>query len=301
MLDIRILGNVGGMPIPDKYLSSILINYKGGKILVDCGEGTQVSMKKYNTGFKGIDLILITHTHGDHINGILGLLSTMGNCGRKDKVTIIGPKGMKECFKAIKILVPYIPYEVEVIEALEKEFVYKYKEILISIIQLEHSCPCVGYSFYLKREPKFIKEKAEKLNIPNKYWNVLQKGEGIEINGRKINAEDVLGVERKGIKLSYITDTRPLNSISEFINESDLFFCESNYESNEKLDKAIENKHMTYEEAATLALNSNCKKLMLIHFSSSINNPEEFLDNAKNIFKNSYISQQGELIKLKYN
>lgn len=300
MLDIRVLGAGGGMPMPGKYLSSIIINYNGNKILVDCGEGSQVAMKEYNTGFKDIDLILITHVHGDHINGLFGLLSTLGNCGRTEKIVIIGPNGINEVFQAIKILVPYIPYEIEVIEVIEDKFRYKYKEILINTIKLDHSCDCLGYNFNLNRVPKFIKEKAENLKIPNRYWGLLQKGNKIEIEGRIIMPEQVLGEERQGLKLSYITDTRPLEKICEFIKGSDLFFCEANYESNEKLDKAIINKHMTYEEAATLALQSNCKKLMLIHFSPSIEQPEEFLDNAKNIFQDSYISKQGELIKLKY-
>ena len=300
MIDIRVLGVVGGMPMPDSHLASVILSYNGGKILVDCGEGTQVSMRKYNTGFKRIDLILITHIHGDHINGIPGLLVTMGNCGRLEKLTIAGPIGIKQVMDAIRVLIPFLPYEIEVIEIEDNNFNYKYNDIYINVEYLDHSSPCIGYTFELPRKGKFIREKAEELNIPVEYWGKLSKGENIKLDNKIIEAKNVLGNERKGIKISYVTDTRPIERIIDFIKDSDIFFCESNYESNEKLNKAIENKHMTYEEAANLALRANVKKLKLIHFSPSIKEPENFINNAKDIFINSSISKEGEVITLKY-
>ena len=116
MIDLVLLGCGGNVPIPNRNLSSLFINCKGKKILIDCGEGTQVSMRMKNCGFKDVDLILITHLHGDHIIGLIGLLSTMGNSGKVDDLTIVGPRGIIEAIKAIKVLVEYLPYNLNIIE-----------------------------------------------------------------------------------------------------------------------------------------------------------------------------------------
>lgn len=282
MVDICLLGCGGGMPMPNRFLSSLLINYKGKKILIDCGEGTQVSMRMVGWGFKSIDIICITHVHGDHIVGLPGLLATIGNSSRTEPITIIGPKGITEVISGIRTMVPYLPYELKIIE-IDEDFNYKYEfeEILISFLKLEHSSPCIGYSFYIKRAAKFNIEKAINFNIPKEFWNRLQKGEFIKIDNFTYSPDMVLGDERRGIKLSYITDTRPIDEIIEFIRESDLFICEGTYGEDEKLEKAIQNKHMTFSEAGTLASKGEVKELLLTHFSPAIINPEEYRNNAE--------------------
>lgn len=302
MLDLTLLGTGGGMPMPNRFLASLLINYRGNKILLDCGEGTQVSMRICSTGFKSVDLILITHTHGDHINGLLGILSTIGNSDRVDPLTIIGPTGIVDAINAFKILVPYLPYDINVIEIKENEdFIYKFKEMEIHALYVSHSSPCIAYSFYLPRRRKFLREKAEELNIPTKYWKSLHQGNPLNLNGNFINPKMVLGENRGGIKFSYVTDTRPLDSIKDFILNSQLLFCEGTYESLDKLDKALKNFHMTFEEAATLALKGNCEELILTHFSPAILNPEDYINNAQNIFSNSHIGKDHESITLSFN
>lgn len=301
MIDLALLGIGGGMPMPNRYLSSLMINFKGTKILIDCGEGTQVSMRMLGWGFKTIDLILITHIHGDHINGLLGLLATLGNSERKEVVTIIGPSGLKDAVAAFRVLVPYLPYELDVIEVSEDgNFSYKLKSLDIKSIYVEHSSPCVAYSIHVNRSRKFMREKAEALDIPNQYWGVLQKGNVIEYNGKIIEPDMVLGEVRPGIKVSYVTDTRPTLQLPEFIKDSQILFCEGTYESNEKLDKAIMNCHMTFEEAASLAKEGEVKKLILTHFSPSIGEPNDYVDNAKNIFNESYIGIERDVITLKF-
>lgn len=285
MIDICLLGCGGGMPMPNRFLSSLLINYKGKKILIDCGEGTQVSMRMVGWGFKSIDIICITHVHGDHIVGLPGLLATIGNSSRTEPIVIIGPEGITEVINGLRTIVPYLPYELKIIE-IDEDFNYKYEfeEIAISFLKLEHSSPCIGYSFYIKRTAKFNVEKANSLNIPKEFWNRLQKGELIKTDKFTYSPDMVLGDERKGIKLSYITDTRPVEEIIEFIRESDLFICEGTYGEDEKLEKAIQNKHMTFSEAATLASRGDVKELLLTHFSPAIIDPEEYRHNAENIF-----------------
>lgn len=302
MLDLSLLGVGGGMPMPNRFLSSLMINYKGRKILIDCGEGCQVSMRLLGWGFKSLDLILITHLHGDHINGLLGLLSTIGNSGREEPLTIIGPKGMEECIRAFRVLVPYLPYDLNIIEVSENEkFKYKFFGLDIESIYVSHSSPCVAYSIYLKRSRKLLREKAEELEIPKEYWGTLQRENFVEFDGRTINPEMVLGEDRGGIKISFVTDTRPIEGIIDFIRESDIFFCEGNYESNENIEKAIMNFHMTFEEAALLAQKGNVKKMILTHFSPSISDPNSFIDNSRNIFEESYIGVEREIIALSFN
>ena len=157
------------------------------------------------------------------------------------------------------------------------------------------------YSFYFKRRRKFDREKAEGNNVPKILWSKLQKNEEeIEYEGNIYTKEMVLGDERRGIKLSYITDTRPIKEIPKFIKDSDLFICEGNYGDDNDLDKALKNKHMTFRESATLAKLGECMELKITHFSPSLQNPEDFIHNAKEVFENSSIAYDGELKTISY-
>lgn len=302
MVDIALLGTGGGMPMPERFLASLLINYKGRKILIDSGEGTQVSMRMLGWGFKTIDVICITHGHGDHTVGLPGLLATIGNSGRLEPITIIGPKGIKNIINGLRVIAPYLPYEVNIIEAPEKSIGFKItqeglkidemdNEISLSTLELEHSIPCLGYSFYFSRRPKFDLEKATSNSVPKVLWNILQRGDSIMYESEKYQPEMVLGNERKGIKLSYITDTRPTSDIPQFICESDLFICEGTYGDDADLQKAKTNRHMTFSEAASLARDGRVKELILTHFSPAIKDPEEFIGRAADIFKSTIIGR----------
>ena len=303
MIDLTLLGCGGNVPMPNRFLSSLFINYKGSKILIDCGEGTQVAMKKYNCGFKNIDLILITHLHGDHIIGLIGLLQTMGNSGKTDDLTIVGPIGIIDAMKAIKVLVEYLPYKVNIIENPKQTFSLEHdilKDIDISTINLDHSTECIGYSLYFKRKPKFDREKAILNQVPQNLWKKLQENSSAIYKDKTYYADMVLGENRRGIKLSFITDTRPTFEIPEFIYESDLFICEGMYGDDLDISKAVKNKHMTFRESASLAHAGNVDKLLLTHFSPSIENPKDFIQNATNLFEDTIIGEDGLTLKLSY-
>lgn len=303
MIDLILLGCGGNVPMPNRFLSSLFINYKGRKILIDCGEGTQVAMKKNNCGFKGIDLILITHLHGDHIIGLIGLLQTIGNSGKTDDLTIVGPTGIIEAMNAIKVLIEYLPYRVYVIENPRDKFIID-KEIIsdieISTIDLDHSTECIGYSLYFKRKAKFDREKAMANEVPQKLWKKLQENDTVIYGDKTYYSDMVLGDERRGIKLSFITDTRPIFEIPEFIYGSDLFVCEAMYGDDLDISKAVKNKHMTFREAANLANNGNVDKLLLTHFSPSLEEPKEFIQNATKFFKNTIVGEDGLSLNLSY-
>ena len=294
MIDLLLLGCGGGMPMPNRFLSAVLLSYRGRKILIDCGEGTQVSMRMANAGFKTIDVICITHIHGDHIVGLPGLLGTIGNSGRTEPLTIIGPEGIIDTVNKLRVIANWLPYEINVIENPKKSFSinneYIRENINISTLELEHSAPCIGYSFYFLRQPKFDVDKAIQNNVPKTLWNRLQRNEKkIVLDGVKYTSDMVLGEERNGIKISITTDTRPTEEISGFIKNSDYFICEGTYGDDEDLHKAIKNKHMTFSEAANLAKDGKVKNLLLTHFSTAMNEPAMYLNNAKEIFENTII------------
>jgi len=294
MVDLLLLGCGGGMPMPNRFLSAVLLSYNGRKILIDCGEGTQVSMRMANTGFKTIDIICITHIHGDHIVGLPGLLATIGNSGRTELLTIVGPEGITDTVNKLRVIANWLPYEINIIENPKETFEIHTEHInlntKISTLELDHSSNCIGYSFDFERRPQFDVDKAMKNNVPKVLWSRLQKNEKkIIFEGIKYTDEMIMGKERKGIKISMTTDTRPIEGIDKFIENSDCFICEGTYGDDEDLPKAIKNKHMTFREAATIAQNGKARNLILTHFSTAMNEPEVYLNNAKEVFNNTII------------
>lgn len=293
MLKVCLLGNGGMMPLPDRFLSSVILSCGGSMVLLDCGEGTQIQLKKLKWGIKAIDVILITHFHADHVAGLPGLLSTIGNSNRTEPLTIIGPVGLKKVLEGLTVITPILPYEINAIELYEEELNgLKYNDFKISAIPVDHSIECMAYSVEVMRKRKFDKIKAEKNNIPKIYWNKLQKEEVIQDNDKIYTPDMVLGEERKGIKVSYCTDSRPTLNLINFIRNSDLFICEGMYGEDSFIEKAKENKHMIFSESANLASIASVKELWITHFSPSLTNPEEFLEPTKKIFYNTKIGKE---------
>lgn len=305
MVDIIFLGTGGGMPMPFRHLSSFIINYKGRKILFDCGEGCQIWIREYSVGFKSIDIIFITHAHGDHVNGLPGILATIGNSGREEELTIMGPVGITEIVEGLMVTAKHIPYNINVIECDNSNLNFKIQnkiivpsdekssEINIMTLGLDHSIECIGAKIEIKRRARFDKELAEKNNVPKILWSKLQKGEEVAFEGKIYKSDLVLGENRKGITISYITDSRPVDNILDFIKETNLFICEGTYGDDNDLDKAIKNKHMTFREGAILAKKANVKELIFTHYSPALLNPEEFIDNAREIFEKSFVAYDG--------
>jgi ribonuclease Z len=299
MLDICLLGCGGSLPVPNRSLTSLLLNYNGKKTLIDCGEGTQVSMKILGWGFKTIDTICFTHAHADHVIGIPGLLLTIANSDRTDPLTIIAPEGFNRILEGLRVVCPVLPFEVNLIEASQSESI-SFDNLTLSTLPVEHTMPCNAYSIEVKRNKKFDIDKAKANEVPMNLWNKLQKGEQITENGRLYIPDMVLGESRKGLKVSYTTDTRPVSSLIEFVKNSDLFICEGMYGEDSELDKAINNKHMLFSEAACLAKEAEVKELWLTHFSPSMTNPEDFISNAVNIFENTKIGEDRMVASLDF-
>lgn len=293
MLDVCLLGCGGMMPLPYRWLTALMMRYNGSSLLIDCGEGTQVAIKEKGWSFKPIDVICFTHYHGDHISGLPGLLLTMGNADRTEPLTLIGPKGLERVVNALRVIAPELPFELKFIEISQPEETFEMNGYRLKAFRVNHNVLCYGYTIEIDRAGKFDLERAVAQEIPKQYWKYLQKGETIEADGNVYVPEMVLGAPRKGIKLTYCTDTRPTNSIRENAKDSDLFICEGMYGEDDKDAKAVEYKHMTFYEAAQLAKTAEVKELWLTHYSPSLTRPEEYMGKVCEIFTNAKAGKDG--------
>ena len=300
MLDVCLLGTGGMMPLPYRWLTSLLVRYNGSSLLIDCGEGTQVAVKERGWSFKPIDVICFTHYHGDHISGLPGLLLTMGNADRTEPLTLVGPKGLERVVNALRVIAPELPFEIKFIEITQPEQVIELNGYRITAFKVNHNVLCYGYTLEILRQGKFSAERAKEQEIPLKFWNPLQKGQTIEADGVIYTPEMVLGPARKGIKLTYTTDTRPTESILRNAKESDLFICEGMYGEDDKADKARGYKHMTFREAAVLARDAKVQEMWLTHYSPSLVRPDEFMDKVREIFPNAFPGKDGKSVELNF-
>ena len=300
MLDICLAGTGGMMPLPYRWLTSLMLRYEGSQLLIDCGEGTQIALKKRGWSFKPIDIICITHFHADHISGLVGLLLTMGNAERTEPVTMIGPRGLEKVVNSLRIVAPELPFPIEFIEVSEPSATITVRDYVITAYKVQHAIPTYGYAVEIPRAGRFQVERAQALGLPVTYWNRLQKGETVEFEGETYYPEMVMGPPRKGLKVAYCTDSRPTRSIVEGARGADLFICEGMYGERGSEERAAEHKHMNFAEAAALAKAAEVRELWLTHFSPALNHPEEFIDVAREIFPNTKTGTDGMSLTLKF-
>mgnify|MGYP000000740226 CR=1 FL=1 len=298
MLDVCLVGTGGMMPLPRRWLTALMTRYNGSSLLIDCGEGTQVAIKEKGWSFKPIDVICFTHYHGDHISGLPGLLLTMGNADRTEPLTLVGPKGLERVVNALRVIAPELPFEIKFIEITQPEQVIELNGYRITAFKVNHNVLCYGYTIEIDRAGKFDVERARANEIPQKYWSRLQNGETVESEMGILTPDMVLGPQRKGIKLTYTTDTRPTDSIRENAKDSDLFICEGMYGEKEKAAKAVEYKHMTFYEAAELAKEANVGEMWLTHYSPSLTKPEHYMNDVKKIFPRAKAGKDGMSVNL---
>ena len=300
MLDVCLLGCGGMMPLPYRWLTALLTRFNGSSLLIDCGEGTQIAIKEKGWSFKPIDVICFTHYHGDHISGLPGLLLTMGNADRREPLTLIGPKGLERVVNALRVIAPELPFPIIHKEIEGAEQVFEMNGYRLKAFRVNHNVLCYGYTLEIDRAGKFDPERAREEGIPQMYWKHLQKGETAEYEGRTLTPDLVLGPPRKGLKLTYTTDTRPTNSIRENAKNSDLFICEGMYGEKEKAAKAVEYKHMTFYEAAQLAKDAEVGELWLTHYSPSMPYAEEYMDEVRKIFPGAKAGKDKMSTELKF-
>ncbi|MBQ8555772.1 MAG: ribonuclease Z [Clostridia bacterium] len=299
MIDLCTLGTGGTIPMPDRALSSLYVRVKGRSLLIDCGEGTQVGVQRLGWGMQCIDGILLTHFHADHCSGLPGMLLALTKAQRQETLHIYGPAGLTRVVEGLRVIAPQLSFPVALHE-LEGGEAFECIGLQVTAFPLQHGMPCLGYRLHLPHPAAFEPEKARALGIPVQHWKTLQKGTPVTLEGVTYLPEQVLGAPRRGLTVLYATDTRPVEAIPEHGFRCDMMFLEGMYGPEEKLPLAIKNHHMLFREAAALARDADAARLVLTHYSTSIEEPEEFLPLAQAIFPDTACAQDGMTWTLHY-
>ncbi len=296
MADVIFLGTGGSTPTKDRALPSVALQHNGEILLFDCGEGTQRQFMRYSLSVSKVNYIFISHIHGDHVIGVAGLIRTLALNGRAKPLYIFVPSGEENAVKALATFDrAFIHYPI-IIKAIKNGPILKGKNFTVDAFPLNHSVKTHGFLFKQADKHHFIKEKCDRLGIKGTMFSDLQKRGRIAINGKTINLKDVTLPER-GIRIVYVTDTRPAKSAVKAASHADLLIHESTYEETFK-KLAIQRKHSTAKEAATVAKRAKAKKLVLFHMSARYRETDKILNEARKVFRNTAVACDGMRVSI---
>jgi ribonuclease Z len=291
-MEIIFLGTSSAVHSKERNQVSIAVKAFGEVMLFDCGEGTQKQMLHTKVSPMKISKIFITHFHGDHILGLPGLIQSLGLHGREEKLTIYGPKGLHKVRDAIfNFGYCKFEYPLEFIE-IKTGIIEETEEYIIRCQSVRHNVPSLAYSIEEKKKPRFLRKKAIELGVPvGPAFGRLHNGEEVEIDGRIIKPEQVLGEPRKGIKLTYSGDTMPCEEMIEFAKDSTLLIHESTFTS-EEAQNALDHGHSTASDAGYVAKQSNSERLIITHISTRYGESYSkiLLKEAKEVFENTELA-----------
>jgi len=298
MIKVIFLGTSDQIPSAERNHSSILLNYDGENILIDCGEGTQRQFRKAKLNPCKVTRLLITHWHGDHILGIPGLLSTLALSGYRKTLFIYGPKGTKSfVHDLLKVFGFKRKYKIEV-KDVEGKF-FETKDFYLEAKKMIHGIPCNAYIFVKKGLIRIDKTKLKKSKLPHgPLIKKLKQGKNIFYKGKKYLTKNLTFSEADK-KISFVLDTLDNKKIVPFVKNSDLLICESSF-SSDLQEKAKEHLHLTSKQAGDIAKKSKSKKLILTHLSQRYEkNPKKILNEAKKVFKNSFLVKDLDVVEVK--
>jgi ribonuclease Z len=298
MLRVTFLGTSGATPTKSRSLPSVSIEREGSVFLFDCGEGTQMQMMRYGISPQKVKAIFISHLHGDHVIGLAGLLRSMALNARKEEISIFIPKGYEGGINALisfdKALFGYKIRVIGIPRRVSK--LLDGKDFTISSFPLKHTLPSSGFVFREKEKRRFVKSKYEKYKIKGMDFSRISKSGKLKISGRTIALKDVTEVV-KGKAIVYASDTRPSKSTIKASSNADLLIHESSYMSSEK-DLARERMHSTAAEAAEVARESIAERLILTHISARYKDTKPMEEEARKIFPNTNVANDGDVISL---
>jgi ribonuclease Z len=308
MLDVCLLGTGGTIPLPGRRLSATLVRVGGSLVLLDCGEGTQVALRDRGWGLRRLKAILITHAHADHVLGLPGLLLSLGFSGKGagEPLTVYGPPPLEDVLQGLLVVAPRLPYPLHVVtlsggEAFPLEGL---EGVRASCAGVEHDVPCLAYSLSVPRAPRFHTKRAQTLGLPVTEWGRLQSGQSVQFGGRTIEPREMLGPNRRGLRLVLVTDTTLTPSAVEFVRArgegADLLIAEGMYGSEEDKPARWESLHMTFAEAAALAQDGGARRLWLTHFGPSLEDPSAHLGRATAVFPATVPGYDGLTETLKF-
>ena len=297
MLDVCLLGTAGTIPLPKRRLSATLVRVGGDLVLLDCGEGTQVALRERGWGLRRLKAIFITHVHADHVLGLPGLLLSLGFSGKgaDEPLTIYGPPPLEDVLRGLLVVAPRLPYPLDVVTLSGGEAfpLAGLEGVQVGCTQVEHDVPCLAYSLCVYRAPRFAPERAQALGLPVTEWGRLQRGQSVYFGGRTIEPEQVLGPNRRGLRLVLVTDTTLTPGVIRFVEArgegADLLISEGMYGSEEDKPVRWESLHMTFAEAATLARDGGARRLWLTHFGPSLEDPSAHLSRATAIIPETVV------------
>lgn len=307
MTEMCLLGTSALMPLPDRALSAAYLSCAGRGILFDCGEGTQAAARRAGISLMKTVLIALSHFHGDHYFGLPGLLQSMNALDRQEPLYIAGPEGLERELEPILKLAGELKYEVKLISLLHGRQL-KLHELCpafphaasLRAFKTAHRVESLGYAFSLPRAGVFLPEKARALALPQKDWGRIQRGETVEFQGRSITPEMVLGPPRRGIKIVFSGDTAACDELTLAAAEADLMICDATYAEDEQAERAAEYGHMTFTQAACTARLAGVRRLWLSHYSPMIKSPEDYIQNAREIFPAAECGYDGMHIRLSF-
>ncbi len=300
-ISVTFLGTSSATPTRSRNLPSILIERDGEGMMLDCGEGVQKGLFRYRGGLGRLSTILITHLHGDHVTGLVGLFQSMTLTQRTNSITLVGPAGLLKWLQTtFRMLRIGLTFDIKFYPA-RTGIVVRTPHYFIRAARADHSVEAFSYVVEERKRPGiFHPERARSLGIPEgKLWARLQRGRAVRIGERTYQPADVLGPSREGRKIGYSGDSRPSESLARFFRECNLLVFDSTFHSRD-MDKAVERKHSTAREAASLAKKARVGQLVLTHFSARYRSVAPLLNDAREVFPNTKAAFDGMKLEIPY-
>jgi ribonuclease Z len=296
--EVTILGSSSATPIFNRNPTAQVLNINEKLYLVDCAEGTQQQMLRFDVKASRIDYIFISHLHGDHYLGLVGLLSSMHLNGRSKPIKVFCPPPLKEIVDLqLRYSQTTLNYEIDYVftDATTPGIIFENQDIFVETIPLDHRIPCTGFLFrQKKRLKKLIKEKVEELNIPIEYYPLIKKGADFTAPDGKFYKNELLTIEPAEPKsYAYVSDTLYSEKYLQQINKASLLYHEATF-LNDMLDRANQTHHTTALQAGEVAARVNAEKLLIGHFSARYKTLNELLDEAQSVFPNTELAVEGK-------